>query len=191
MPVRFQQRCAKCKKNMVPMYSSKQFPICAPCQMSEINQPIDNAAMKKFFNLPEALYQESSFLRSIKSNYLKFGNLSPKQKEMFVKVANELKLGIKKDKKIAKPAPLAIGEDPGDKLFKDKLIVSLTDLVKKDTKARRLTFFELVEEIHEQPITDFHLKHAIDKLTERKHGRPAALIMTTSEMKDVLARVMT
>jgi hypothetical protein len=47
--------------------------------------------MKKMLNIPEEYYKESSFLRSIKINYLKFGALSEKQVEFFHKAVKKLK----------------------------------------------------------------------------------------------------
>jgi hypothetical protein len=88
---KFKQRCALCKKNMVLMYSHRQFPICAQCQMKQIDQPIDDPLFKKMFDLPEKFYLESSFLRNIKESYLRFGSLTEKQIEAFKKTVEELK----------------------------------------------------------------------------------------------------
>lgn len=88
---KYKQRCVMCKKNMVLMYSSRQFPICAQCQMKQINQPIEDAKFKKMFDLPEKFYLESSFLRSIKEAYIRFGSLTEKQVEAFKKTVKELK----------------------------------------------------------------------------------------------------
>lgn len=176
MPVRFQQRCAKCKKNMVQMYSAKQFPICAPCQLAEINQPISEPAMKKFFDIPHELYEQSSFLRSIKSNYLKFGNLSPKQKEMFIKVVAELKNPTKpaRDKKKS--------PETTETAARQRLQAAFDKLLKGDTKTQRRLFLETVEELKLQPLTDEKLVKVIDELLERKRGRPAALLLSTGEL---------
>ena len=46
--------------------------------------------MKKFFDIPEELYKKSSFLRSIKSNYLRFGQLSEKQIVAFKSTVEKL-----------------------------------------------------------------------------------------------------
>ena len=41
MPIpKYKQRCAICKKNMVMMYSARQFPICVDCQMKRISDHI-------------------------------------------------------------------------------------------------------------------------------------------------------
>src|SRR3989338_340237 len=99
MPVRFQQRCVKCRKNFVQMYSSRQFPICAPCQLAEISRPIKSKAMAAFFDIPQEFYEQSQFLRSIKSSYLRFENITPAQREAFVKVVEEMKHPEQKQKK--------------------------------------------------------------------------------------------
>lgn len=84
------------------MFSSRQFPKCVECDMKgiatlEAENPITNSKMKKLLDVPTKLYEESSFLRSIKSNYLRFGNLSEKQVEAFKKVVKELKEGKTKE----------------------------------------------------------------------------------------------
>jgi len=57
--------------------------------MKDISDPIDNPKWKKFFNIDPALYEKSSFLRSIKRNYLHQGTLTQKQKDTFLKVVKE------------------------------------------------------------------------------------------------------
>ena len=88
---KYKQLCAICRKNHVLISSRSQFPICTACSMREINKPIEDEKFRKMFDIDNKLYEESSFLRSIKSNYLRFGNLSDRQVEMFKKVAGELK----------------------------------------------------------------------------------------------------
>lgn len=87
---KYKQVCAICRKNHVLILSRNQFPICTSCGMKQINQPILDETFKKLFDIDNALYEKSSFLRSIKSNYLKFGSLSEKQIETFKRVAKEL-----------------------------------------------------------------------------------------------------
>lgn len=78
---------------MVVITTRRQFPICAQCQLKEINQPIEDPSYKKFFEIDQNLYEQSGFLRSIKSNYLRYGSLTDKQKEAFKKVVDELRKG--------------------------------------------------------------------------------------------------
>ena len=87
---KYKQLCAICKKNHVLIISRNQFPICTACSMREISKPIEDEKFRKMFDIDQKLYEESSFLRSIKSNYLRFGSLSEKQVETFKKVAAEL-----------------------------------------------------------------------------------------------------
>lgn len=94
---KFKQKCAFCKKNMVVMYSSRQFPICVDCQMKRISDTITEKEYD-FLNLPEEIYRKSSFLRSIKENYLRTGFLSEKQMETFKRVVKEM-LGEKPEGK--------------------------------------------------------------------------------------------
>ena len=88
---KFKQRCAICKKNMVIMYSLRQFPICVKCHMKRIDKPIKSLKFKKLFDIPRKLYEQSLFLRNIKESYLRFDNLSEKQINAFKKVVNDLK----------------------------------------------------------------------------------------------------
>jgi probable phosphoglycerate mutase len=59
--------------------------------MKEINAPIDDPKFKKLFDIDQKYYEESSFLRSIKGNYLRFGSLSERQIETFKRVSEEMK----------------------------------------------------------------------------------------------------
>ena len=90
---KYKQLCAICKKSHVLISFRNQFPICTSCSMKQINQPITDETFRKLFDIDQKLYEESSFLRSIKSNYLRFGSLSDKQIEVFKKVVAELKGG--------------------------------------------------------------------------------------------------
>ncbi|HLC32687.1 MAG TPA: hypothetical protein VJJ82_02580 [Candidatus Nanoarchaeia archaeon] len=89
--VSYKQLCARCKKNMVLIVGRSQFPLCYDCQKSELSGPISDPKMKKLFNIPEDLYRQSSFLRSIKSGYLRFGKLSDKQIEAFKNTVEKIK----------------------------------------------------------------------------------------------------
>lgn len=85
----YQQRCIVCKKTMVLITGFRQRPVCVECELKDINEPIDAPKWRKFFDIDPALYRKSSFLRSIKRNYLRQGMLSDKQREMFLKVVSE------------------------------------------------------------------------------------------------------
>ena len=87
---KYKQLCAICRKSHVLISSRGQFPICTACSMKQINQPIEDKKFKAMFDIDQKLYEQSSFLRSIKYNYLRFGSLSDKQIEVFKKVALEL-----------------------------------------------------------------------------------------------------
>lgn len=91
MRARYKQLCIVCRKNHVLISSYGQVPICVQCSMREINKPVSDEKFRKLFDIDQRLYEQSSFLRSIKSKYLRFGSLSDKQIEMFKKVADELK----------------------------------------------------------------------------------------------------
>lgn len=91
MPARYKQRCFKCKKNYVIVSGMHNYAICYDCQKEELNKEIKDPKMKKMFDIPEELYRQNSFLRSIKSNYLRYGALSEKQIEAFKKTVKEIK----------------------------------------------------------------------------------------------------
>ena len=92
--VSYKQLCARCKKNMVLITGRSQFPVCYDCQKSELQGEVKDPKMKKMFNIPEDMYRQNSFLRSIKSNYLRFGKLSDKQIEAFKNTVKNLKVQV-------------------------------------------------------------------------------------------------
>ena len=57
----------------------RQVPVCVQCKMREIDKPITEKKVKKLFDISKELYEASSFLMGIKSNYLRYGKLSDKQ----------------------------------------------------------------------------------------------------------------
>ncbi|MFH1181624.1 MAG: hypothetical protein V1702_01575 [Candidatus Woesearchaeota archaeon] len=100
---RYKQLCAICRKQHALIMSRNQFPICTSCSMKQINQPIHDEKFRKLFDIDQKLYEESSFLRSIKSNYVRFKSLSEKQIVAFKKVAAELAKPEKAARKRKKP----------------------------------------------------------------------------------------
>ena len=91
MAVKYKTKCGKCKKNYVIVTYRTRFPICHECQKSEMQGEIKDSKMKKMFDIPEEFYENNMFLRSIKINYLKYGNLTEKQVEAFKKAVEKLK----------------------------------------------------------------------------------------------------
>ncbi len=91
MAIRFKQKCMRCKKNYVTVSRNQRFVLCYECQKGELKGTIKDPKMKKLFNIPEEFYKKNSFLRAIKSNYLKYKNLSEKQIEAFKKTVKKLK----------------------------------------------------------------------------------------------------
>jgi len=89
--VKYKQLCFRCKKKYVLTTPRNRFPICYDCQKPEMEGKIEDAAMKKMFNIPDELYQKSMFLRDIKIKYLKFKALSDKQIEAFKNAVVKLK----------------------------------------------------------------------------------------------------
>src|SRR3989344_3921690 len=95
----YKQRCIRCKKNFALILSRRQFPLCTECDMKEIDDPIEDEEMCAFFDIKREFYEQTPFLRSIKKNYLRYGALTPKQREIFLKVVEELKSGKKREPK--------------------------------------------------------------------------------------------
>jgi len=75
---------------MVLVTGRNQFPICYECQKNELKGEIKDPKMKKMFDIPEQLYQQNSFLRSIKANYLRYGKLTDRQIEFFKKTVKKM-----------------------------------------------------------------------------------------------------
>ncbi len=65
--------------------------------MKQINQPVTDPKYKKLLDIPEQLYQQSSFLRNIKQSYLRFGSLTEKQIDAFKKTVKDLHNSEKQD----------------------------------------------------------------------------------------------
>jgi CRISPR/Cas system-associated protein endoribonuclease Cas2 len=78
--------------------------VCYDCQKTELSKPIKGEKFKKMFDIPEEFYKENTFLRSIKLNYIKYGELSAKQIEVFKKVVKDVKAEKKKEEKEKKEA---------------------------------------------------------------------------------------
>ncbi|RMD58201.1 hypothetical protein D6825_01670 [Candidatus Woesearchaeota archaeon] len=87
----FKALCKRCKKNYTLVTWRDKFPVCYNCQKSALSRGIKDPEMKKMFDIPEELYEKSSFLRDIKLKYLEYGELSEKQIEAFKKVVDKLK----------------------------------------------------------------------------------------------------
>ena len=95
---RYKQKCYRCRKNYVLVSSGQRFAVCYDCQKADLAKDIKDPKMKKFFDIPEEFYKENSFLRDIKSNYLRFGKLTERQIEAFKKTVKNMKEALKKSK---------------------------------------------------------------------------------------------
>ena len=93
MAVQFKQRCAKCKKNFVLTTARQSYVVCYDCAKDSMKGEIKDPVFKKMFDIPEEYYIENAFLRSIKSNYLKYHNLTDNQISSFKKVVEKMKEG--------------------------------------------------------------------------------------------------
>ncbi len=93
------QKCNTCYKNYVVVKRQQSYVECYECQKKAMSDPIDDPEMKKMFDIPEEFYKENSFLRSIKINYLRYGNLSERQIEVFKTVVKDIEEKSKKNNK--------------------------------------------------------------------------------------------
>ncbi|MBS3108082.1 hypothetical protein J4468_04170 [Candidatus Woesearchaeota archaeon] len=91
MAIRYKVLCARCKKNYVTVTWKQKYIACYDCQKDELHKEIKNAEMRKLFDIPEQFYKDHIFLRNIKMNYIRFGQLSTKQIAAFKKAIKELK----------------------------------------------------------------------------------------------------
>jgi hypothetical protein len=106
MAITYKQKCSRCNKNYVTATWKTRYVLCLECQKKEMVGEITNPKWKKFFDIPEDFYNENSFLRSIKINYLRYEDLSGDQIAGFKRVVEEMKIakGMKKPAEKAKPA---------------------------------------------------------------------------------------
>lgn len=88
---KYKQKCKRCNKNYVVVTWRQRFPICYDCQKREMSGEIKDPKMKRMFKIPEEFYKENAFLRSVKINYLRFGDLSEKQVEAFKETVKKMK----------------------------------------------------------------------------------------------------
>tara|TARA_Y100000310_G_C20306173_1_gene634049 strand:- start:66 stop:356 length:291 start_codon:yes stop_codon:yes gene_type:complete len=91
MAIQYKSKCISCKKNYVLITYKQRYPVCYDCQKSELEGKIKDPKMKRLFNISEEFYKQNAFLRSIKINYLKYGELSDKQIKTFKEVVKKLK----------------------------------------------------------------------------------------------------
>lgn len=96
MVVKYKQLCGRCKKKYVPITRSQYYVVCDDCLGKEMKTEIKDKKMKKFFDIPEEFFKKAEFLRSIKLNYLRYGDLSEKQKKAFKETVAKMKKNLKK-----------------------------------------------------------------------------------------------
>lgn len=128
MAISYKQKCARCNKNYVTATWKTRYVLCFDCQKKELMGTIEDPKMKKFFDIPEEFYTESSFLRSIKINYLRYGDLSGDQIRAFkdvVKSFKDKREGKSPAEPSAKPAPKA-----------EKPIITKTDKIQKKSSKK-------------------------------------------------------
>ena len=91
MAIKYKKKCIRCNKNYVIATWKQRFVTCYECQKKELQSEIKDPKMKKLLNIPEKYYKDNAFLRDIKINYLRYGNLTEKQNEAFKKAVKKMK----------------------------------------------------------------------------------------------------
>jgi len=97
MLIEYKQKCCVCRRNYVTVTRRDKYAVCYDCQKKQMEGEIKDIKMKELFDIPEEYYKKSMFLRSIKINYLKYGNLTKNQIEAFKKVAGRMNDGHTRD----------------------------------------------------------------------------------------------
>jgi len=95
---KYKQLCSRCKRNYIPMTWRNRYPVCYDCQKRELDQEVKDPKMKRLFNISEEYYKKNSFLRSIKINYLRYGELSERQIDAFKESIKTMKKEEKEEK---------------------------------------------------------------------------------------------
>lgn len=93
----YKKLCTRCKKNYIQASWKNNYPVCYDCQKTELNQEVKDPKMKRMFNIPEEFYKKNSFLRSIKINYHRYGDLSDRQIETFKEAVKKMKAEAKEE----------------------------------------------------------------------------------------------
>lgn len=91
MAIKYKIKCIRCKQNYVVVTKRQRYALCYNCQKKDLIGKIKDPKMKKLFDISEEYYKENSFLRDIKINYLRYGNLTERQIEAFKKAVKEMK----------------------------------------------------------------------------------------------------
>ena len=92
MAIQFKIKCMRCKKNYVIVtHRMHGFVQCYDCEKGQLEGEIKDKAMRAFFDLPEEFYRDNRFLRSVKIQYMRFGSITEKQREFFVKAAEQMR----------------------------------------------------------------------------------------------------
>ena len=91
MAIQYKQRCVVCRNNYAVVTRRDRYAVCYDCQKKQMQGEIKDPKMKKLFDIPEQYYKQNMFLRNIKVNYLRYGNLTEKQIEAFKKVVKKIK----------------------------------------------------------------------------------------------------
>lgn len=85
----FKQKCSRCKKNWVIVSRSVRYQQCYECEKDKLVGEVKDPELKKLLDIPDEYYRDNAFLRSIKINAIRFGNLTEKQIAAFKKAVEK------------------------------------------------------------------------------------------------------
>jgi len=91
MAIKYKIKCIRCKKNYVTGNWKSKYVVCYECQKKEMQGEIKDPKLKKLLKIPEEFYKQSTFLRDIKINAIRYNNLTERQIEAFKKVVKKFK----------------------------------------------------------------------------------------------------
>jgi len=95
----YKKLCTRCKKNYMHVSWKNNYPVCYDCQKVELDQEVKDPKLKRMFKIPEEFYKQNAFLRSIKINYHRFGELSGRQVDTFKEAVKKMKADAKAEAK--------------------------------------------------------------------------------------------
>ena len=90
--IKYKKMCYVCRKNWAMVhYGRQRFVVCMECEMKEVKKTVKDKKYKKMFDIPIEWYKENSFLRSVRYQFGRYGELSENQIEAFKKTVKEMK----------------------------------------------------------------------------------------------------
>ena len=90
--MQFKTKCSFCKKEWV-LSKRGEYPLCVDCHMRIIYGEEITDKKYEFLEIDKKYYRKSRFLRNIRQAYIRYHELTDKQKEAFLKTVQDVKKG--------------------------------------------------------------------------------------------------